>query len=943
LTVSTTTSRADYNGNGTTTAFAVPFYFLDNSHLTVLRTQISTGVITTLALTTDYTVTGAGVPAGGTVTCLVAPTAGQKISILRNVPLTQLNTYVPNDPFPAASHEQALDKLTMEVQQLDEAIDRALTLPANTVAGSVSATLPTPEANKFIGWNSAANGLQNLDASTLATITAYGGQYVDVFSGTGSQTQFTLSQNPGTLSNLSVSISGVVQRPTIDYTYPGGSVLNFVSAPAAGTNNIMVQYGAVVPTGAPSKDAQTFDTVAIVNSATIDASVNHIRTAGYYTNGDGGGALYKRVTSGSTGVGTPRITSNGAAVIWELAENIPNVKQFGARGDGTTNDTSAMQGAIDAMSAGDVLYFPKSSGAYMVDGLAFSGTGQNKTRLSFISDGATIELRAAVGSKNTAEIVTGEKYYVRGITFRGNKGTVSPVTSDDLTYRWHNGLYVGAIATKTLSDVKVEACTFENCHYVGLMIGSGPVAPGNILPGIDGGTFSNNVFLNNENGVAGGAQRNVTINGSVFRGNNSYSILIDKNSTWVSVVGNTMDTLDTSPSPTIGIYVYEADYVTVQGNSILDGKVGISVSTQAQHASIVGNTVTSTSGNGIILQNTFFATVSDNAVSDSGQYGITIDNNCGRCTVSNNVVSNSGFDNIFCQAPDIAIVGNVCTAANGSGILVSGGTSVSVVSNICMNNDQGTADTVSSGIRLTNATQTRVIGNRCTDNQGTKTQNFGIREDGTSNNNYFAGNDFSGNKTSDRSLVGTTNIWIGHPSSTPVVQTSDGSAAAPGFTFAGNSGSGLYRATNDTAVAANGSVSAVFRSVASAVDYAVLRSSSTGNVDYFAEGGTATINLNFLPKGSGGAVILRDNSNNARVIANGTGLGFFGATAIAQPSGANQAALTNSTGGTRDGTLADVGATYNQATLNNNFTDLHVLVNEIRTALVNLGLMKGSA
>lgn len=686
-----------------------------------------------------------------------------------------------------------------------------------------------------------------------------------------------------------------------------------------------------------------FDTVAAVNAATIDSSVNHIRTAGYYANGDGGGALYKRVASGATGVGTPRITSNSGAVIWELAENIPNVKQYGAKGDGTTNDTTAMQGAIDAMVAGDVLYFPKSSGAYMVDGLGFSGTSQNKTRLSFISDGAVIELRSGVGSKNTAEIVTGEKYYVRGLTFKGNKGTVSPNPADDLTYRWHNGLYVGAVATKTLSDVKVEACTFENCHYVGLMIGSGPVAAGNILPGIDGGTFANNVFLNSENGIAGGAQRNVTIANSVFRGNNSYSILIDKNSTWVSVVGNTMDTLDTSANPTIGIYVYEADYVTVQGNSILDGKVGISVSTQAQHASIVGNTITSTSSNGIILQNTFFATVADNTISDAGQYGITIDTNCSRITVSNNVVSNAGFDNIYCQAPDVTIVGNVCTGANGSGILVSGGTSVSVVSNVCMNNDSGTADSVSSGIRLTNATQTRVIGNRCTDNQGTKTQNYGIREDGTSNNNLFFGNDFSGNKTGDRSLVGTTNIWIGHPSSTPVVQTADGTAAAPGFTFAGNSGSGLYRSGSDTAVSANGAVSAVFRSVASATAYPVIRSTATGNVDIFPEGGTGTNNINLLPQGASGSIIIRDNSNNALIVSNSTGLGFFGAGAIARPAGANQAAITNSTGGTRDGTLADVGATYNQATLNNNFTDLHVLVNEIRTALVNLGLIKGSA
>jgi hypothetical protein len=72
-------------------------------------------------------------------------------------------------------------------------------------------------------------------------------------------------------------------------------------------------------------------------------------------------------------------------------------------------------------------------------------------------------------------------------------------------------------------------------------------------------------------------------------------------------------------------------------------------------------------------------------------------------------------------------------------------------------------------------------------------------------------------------------------------------------------------------------------------------------------------------------------------------LGFYNATPIVQPSGANQAALTNSTGGTADGTLSAVSGTGDDADINNNFTELHRLVSEIRTALVNLGLMKGAA
>ena len=51
-------------------------------------------------------------------------------------------------------------------------------------------------------------------------------------------------------------------------------------------------------------------------------------------------------------------------------------------------------------------------------------------------------------------------------------------------------------------------------------------------------------------------------------------------------------------------------------------------------------------------------------------------------------------------------------------------------------------------------------------------------------------------------------------------------------------------------------------------------------------------------------------------------------------------ALTNSTGGTADNTLAAVGdTTTNQATvINNNFSDLAVKVNAILTALHNAGV-----
>jgi hypothetical protein len=139
MTVSSQITRADYQGNNVTTQFTVPFYFLDPTHLKVLRTDnsVSPPSVTTLVLNSDYSVAGAGEQGGGTVTATVAPTGTQVITILRSVPFTQLIHYVPNSPFPAASHEQALDQLTMEVQETEEQISRTIAIPINEVGQNV--------------------------------------------------------------------------------------------------------------------------------------------------------------------------------------------------------------------------------------------------------------------------------------------------------------------------------------------------------------------------------------------------------------------------------------------------------------------------------------------------------------------------------------------------------------------------------------------------------------------------------------------------------------------------------------------------------------------------------------------------------------------------------------------------------------------------------------
>lgn len=167
MTVSSETNRKDYAGNGSTTEFATGFRFLENDQLKVILTVDSTGVETVKILNTDYSVTGADDDAGGTVTMIVAPSLGETLTIKRDMEIVQETEYVEGDNFPAKSHERALDKLTMLVQQAQEEINRSLKLSEGQQSSGLS--IPEPIESQFLQWDADGN-LKNTNISTLGAI-----------------------------------------------------------------------------------------------------------------------------------------------------------------------------------------------------------------------------------------------------------------------------------------------------------------------------------------------------------------------------------------------------------------------------------------------------------------------------------------------------------------------------------------------------------------------------------------------------------------------------------------------------------------------------------------------------------------------------------------------------------------------------------------------------
>jgi microcystin-dependent protein len=155
MTVSTTTTKSQYTANGVTTAFTGAFRILNQAHVAVTLTSPA-GVDTAQTLATDYTVTGVG-GASFTVTFNVAPANGHRVTLARNVPLTQDLDLILNDEFPSTEIESALDKLTMAAQQVAETVSRALkTSPTDTAA--IPDIPPVAQrASKYLAFDASGN------------------------------------------------------------------------------------------------------------------------------------------------------------------------------------------------------------------------------------------------------------------------------------------------------------------------------------------------------------------------------------------------------------------------------------------------------------------------------------------------------------------------------------------------------------------------------------------------------------------------------------------------------------------------------------------------------------------------------------------------------------------------------------------------------------------
>lgn len=164
MTVSSQTSNETFDGNGVTTVWDLPFRFFSNSDVFVYRIANAgtpSQSTTLLAIGTDYTLTGAGLPeqfgtAPGKITTTVPVAATDNLFVERAMDIEQLTDITNQGKFFPEVHEDVFDRLTMLIQQNGSTMGRALKVPPYDPNPADLPSVPA-RADKLLSFDTAGN------------------------------------------------------------------------------------------------------------------------------------------------------------------------------------------------------------------------------------------------------------------------------------------------------------------------------------------------------------------------------------------------------------------------------------------------------------------------------------------------------------------------------------------------------------------------------------------------------------------------------------------------------------------------------------------------------------------------------------------------------------------------------------------------------------------
>ena len=366
IAINPVTRRVQFTGNTGTGPFAFTFNILQASDIVVYKNNVLQ------TLTTDYTVT---INANGTgsITMVSALVNTDVLIIVGGRELSRTTDFVTSGDLLAASLNEQLDSNVIMSQQLDERISRAIRSQPGDELKDLYLPLKSDRADKLLKFDTEGN-IEAAGALDVFGGALIGSNYtVNTFSGNGTATIFTLTAAPGSKNNCQVYIDGVYQQKASFSLL--GTTLTFSEAPP------------------PNASIE-----CILGEAIQEGSIN------------------------ATGVDyTYPATGAVERTLQTKLQDSISVKDFGAVGDGVTDDTAAIQAAIDACETlKKPLFFPAGT-YYMTSGITVQqkevhiiGEGSESTILDFnVSSGVAMDVGYSGGG-------TFWGWTIRDIQLKGN-------------------------------------------------------------------------------------------------------------------------------------------------------------------------------------------------------------------------------------------------------------------------------------------------------------------------------------------------------------------------------------------------------------------------------------------------------------------------------------------------------------------------------------------
>ena len=481
MTVSAQNSYISYTGNGSTAAYSWPYKLFAAADLKVYTVVIATGVETLQTSggsgTYDYNINGAL----NLVTLNNNLPSTHKLFLTRIQSIEQPTDYIEGDAFPAAVHEDTLDKIVLQLQQHEEQLKRALKFKQSTATRSEP---PVPEltANTLLKTNAAGDGFETQSTVNVETvagiasdITAVGAIASDVTAVAADASDIgTVASNIASVNTVSTNIAKVqtvandlnetvseietvaadLQESTPEIDTVAGAIAN-VNTVGTGIANVNTVAGQISPTNNISTLAGISSDITTLAGtsglSTLAANSANITTcANNNTNITNVGSDIANVNT----VATNLSAVNSFAETYRIASSAPS--------------TSLNVGDLYFDTTANELKVYKSSG-WAAAGSTVNGTAQRYTYN--ISGTPTTVTGADVKGDTLAYDAGYVDVYLNGVRLSNSSGSY---TGDVTVSSGNSVVFANALAAGDVVDV-VAYGTFNAASVAASAITSGTI------------------------------------------------------------------------------------------------------------------------------------------------------------------------------------------------------------------------------------------------------------------------------------------------------------------------------------------------------------------------------------------------------------------------------------------------------------------------------------